>query len=148
MLCLQVFILRCKCTVPSEVGSLVNDLRCILSDTLPQLCGQVVQFLQNGIDLGINGGAVGHFVEDEPAVFQQSFPVGQKLTQSDDESLLQIIFIQMGRLTLVVALKLTVALPDGAAVFICGVPDLCAEDLTAIATDDLPAGLSPILPEG
>ena len=38
--------------------------------------------------------------------------------------------------TLLRALEFTVALPDGAAVFACGVPDLRAAKRSAVAADD------------
>lgn len=57
-------------------------------------------------------------------VLQNMLSVSHQLTECPKEQLLDVFLIQMWRDAAVFTFELAIALPDGTAVFICGVPHL------------------------
>lgn len=66
-----------------------------------------------------------------------SYPVFDEGIESGEECGLDSLFIQMGRMALLISRKFAVALPDGPAVLGGGVPGLGAIIVTAVSANDM-----------
>ena len=81
-------------------------------------------FLLCIVQLPVDLCAVGKRLPDQPAVFEQRFPIRDQSADRFLERFLDPVFCQMGRPASVLALEFAVALPDDALIPIRAVPDL------------------------
>ena len=99
-------------------------------------------FPQQLVQLCVNGEAVGKVVLHDAAILQQSVLAVQQLTERRQEPNLDVLLHQMRSAAFYLVVELAVALPDNAAVFAVGVPDLGAVVAAAVAADQ-PGGEYP-----
>ena len=114
----------------------LGALGVLLDTSLGQLRHHL-DLLAQCLQLGINGGAVGEVALHQAAIVQQGVSAAEQLVEGYQEPGRDVLLQQMGRPALFLALELSVALPDSAAVLAVGVPHLGAVEGAAVATDDV-----------
>ena len=121
---LHFFITAGVTFIPFHVFFLVLHLDGIFLNTLTNQLPYDLHLFCQGSLLRVQFRAVTQSGLHQLDVLQNMLSVSHQLSECPEEQCLDVLFVQMWCGTMVFAFEFVIALPDDAAVFVCGVPYL------------------------
>ena len=130
------FVTLNESVITNEVGFLILSNGTVLIDTPLNESGNDLSLLEKVTNFRVQVSTACQCRLYQTAVLNQAFTVWKQAVEDIEESGLNGVLCQMRCLAALCAIEFIIALPDRAAVFVCRVPDLGAEELAAVTADD------------